>query len=323
MFTDSLFQTVLIDPVLRGADQLYIVSGYATAAMAFHHLETIRNLKRRIKVDLLVGMCPLDGLPLTNHKAFQKVASEDFPGQFICSYLSDAPPVHSKLYAWLKDGEPFCGYIGSANYTQMAFGPKQVEAMDSCTPEDIIECFNELSARSIYCTHQDAEFSVTLYSDKYYTRRKRENAAADDDTAVSAFYEGLAKVTVSLLDNHGNLPDRSGLNWGQRPEYGREPNQAYIRLPASVYHTDFFPEIKVHFTLLTDDGKILICTRAQANGKAIHTPHNNSLIGEYFRNRLGVPNGELVTLEHLQDYGRTDVDFYKVDDETYYMNFSV
>jgi hypothetical protein len=75
-------------------------------------------------------------------------------------------------------------------------------------------------------------------------------------------------------------------------------------------------------TVLTDDNKVLICTRAQDNGKAIQTPHNNSLIGEYFRRRLGVPFGEPVTIEHLQNYGRTDVDFYKIDDETYFMDFA-
>jgi hypothetical protein len=44
-------------------------------------------------------------------------------------------------------------------------------------------------------------------------------------------------------------------------------------------------------------------------------------LGEYFRHRLGLPSGALVTKEDLIRYGRTDVEFYKIDDETYYMNF--
>lgn len=66
----------------------------------------------------------------------------------------------------------------------------------------------------------------------------------------------------------------------------------------------------------------MICSRAQQNGKAIHTPHDNSLIGEYFRNRLGVPNGGEVLSEHFDRYGRVDIDFYKIDEETYFMDFS-
>jgi hypothetical protein len=68
---------------------------------------------------------------------------------------------------------------------------------------------------------------------------------------------------------------------------------------------------------------VLICTRAQDNAKAVHTPHNNSLIGEYFRSRLGVPSGGPVKLINLNRYGRHDVDFYKIDDETYFMDFSI
>ncbi len=75
--------------------------------------------------------------------------------------------------------------------------------------------------------------------------------------------------------------------------------------------------------MLTDDGKTIICTRAQQNGKAIHTPHNNSLIGEYFRNRLGLASGILVTEGDLAKYGRSNITFYKIDDETYYMDFAV
>ena len=43
---------------------------------------------------------------------------------------------------------------------------------------------------------------------------------------------------------------------------------------------------------------------------------------EYFRMRLDLPNGFFITKEHLEQYG-TDVDFYKIDNETYYMDYSV
>jgi hypothetical protein len=46
-------------------------------------------------------------------------------------------------------------------------------------------------------------------------------------------------------------------------------------------------------------------------------------MGEYFRNRLGLANGALVTLNDLQRYGRTDITFYKIDEESFYLDFSV
>ncbi|OGR47579.1 MAG: hypothetical protein A2021_00220 [Elusimicrobia bacterium GWF2_52_66] len=132
---------------------------------------------------------------------------------------------------------------------------------------------------------------------------------------------GVPFVKVPLLAKDGTLPERSGLNWGQRPEERRQPDQAYIRLPAEIYKTDFFPPIGQDFIVRTDDRKILTCHRAQQNGKGIHTS-NNSLLGQYFRNRLGLAEGEFVKKEYLEKYGRSDIGFYKIEDETYYMDFS-
>lgn len=330
MITDNLFDSLLVEPALQnGANKLYVVSGYATSAMAFHHIDNLRQRDIEIQVELIVGMCGQDGLSISNHRGFQQLMQSDFAGNFECSYLVNTVPVHSKVYAWFRDENPVMGFTGSANYTQKAFGNNQKEAMAESDPTRGLEYFRSLIGQTIYCVHTDAEDFVQIYNDKYFARQRREIAQQEDRNApVPTLPElvGLESVRVSLLDfRHGNtLPARSGLNWGQRPEEHREPNQAYIHLPASIYKTAFFPPKTVHFTVLTDDGRSITCTRAQEEyGKAIHTPQNNSLIGEYFRNRLGVANGAPVTIEDLQRYGRTDVDFYKIDEETYYMDFSV
>ena len=131
----------------------------------------------------------------------------------------------------------------------------------------------------------------------------------------------LDSVTLSLLTRDGVPGRRSGLNWGQRK--GREPNQAYIHLPSKIAQTGFFPLEKQHFTAITDDRHQLTLRVEQQNNKAITTPVRNSDLGEYFRNRLGLPNGAYVNLSDLEQYGRTDVKFIKLDDETFYMDFSV
>ena len=115
------------------------------------------------------------------------------------------------------------------------------------------------------------------------------------------------------------------MNWGHRPH--RSLNEAYIHIPASIAKTDFFPPLKIPFTVLTDDEKSLICVIAQpkqrggAIGCAIETTNSNSELGLYFRNRLNLASGEFVTREHLEKHGRNSIRFYKVDDETYYLDF--
>jgi len=117
------------------------------------------------------------------------------------------------------------------------------------------------------------------------------------------------------------VPKSSGLNWGQRP--GREQNQAYVSIPAYIQRSNFFPLPGVIFQIECDDGACFQCVRAQANGKAIHTPSNNSAFGLYFRNRLDVPPGYKVKIEHLTKYGRSSVDIYKIADLKYFLDFSM
>ena len=323
MYFDNLYNEILIGPLQNSElNKLLIVSGYATSAMSFHHLNDLRQKAKNIEIQLIVGMASKDGLTSSNHNGFKKLVSEEFPNNFKCSYIMNSPPVHSKVYVWCHNNNPIIAFTGSANYTQTAlFLKSQREIMTNCDPDNSVEYFFSLLDETIFCDHPEAEQFITIYRDSI--RRKEYQTGITDEAEYEVNdYSGLPSITISLLDRSGNLPNRSGLNWGQRPELRREPNQAYIRLTSNIYRTDFFPPVSVHFTLLTDDGKTLVCTRAQQNGKAIHTPHNNSLIGEYFRNRLGVGNGAPVRTEHLKKYGRSDITFYKVDDETYYMDFA-
>jgi hypothetical protein len=142
--------------------------------------------------------------------------------------------------------------------------------------------------------------------------------AGDGGGAASG--AALPSVRLPLLQRDGRIHTTGGLNWGQR--HGRDPNQAYIPVPAEVARSGFFPPPKQHFTVLTDDDRTLICVRAQANGKAIETPANNSLLGEYFRARLGLPAGVFIQKADLLRYGRTDVEFLKLDEDTFFLDFS-
>lgn len=111
------------------------------------------------------------------------------------------------------------------------------------------------------------------------------------------------------------------MNWGQREH--RNPNEAYIPLPRKIAKSGFFPLDNKHFTVLTDDRHQLILRVEQQGDKAITTPARNSDLGEYFRNRMNLPNGTFINRSHLDSYGRIDVTFVKLDDETYFMDFSV
>lgn len=133
---------------------------------------------------------------------------------------------------------------------------------------------------------------------------------------------GTNYVRINLTTGSGlkeRVPYNSGLNWGQRQ--GRDPNQAYLPIKSSDQRSGFFPSIGVGFQAQCDDGVILTFVRAQQNGKALHTPERNSLLGEYFRKRLGVRSGDPVALRHLVEYGRTSVDIFCSQDNFFRLDF--
>ena len=128
-------------------------------------------------------------------------------------------------------------------------------------------------------------------------------------------------VVLSLLSKNGEVGMRSGLNWGQRP--GRDPDQAYIPLPSAVAHSRFFPLGQMRFSVIADDGIKFSMMVEQQNDKAICTPDNNAILGEYFRIRLGLSSGVSITKAHLEAYGRTNVEFKRIRENHYFMDFSV
>lgn len=117
-----------------------------------------------------------------------------------------------------------------------------------------------------------------------------------------------------------SVPARSGLNWGQRP--GRNKDQAYLSIPVEVRRTGFFPPIATEFEVKCDDGDSFSCVRAQQHGKALQTLRCNSILGRYFRKRIGVDAGHFITIEHLLRYGRLSVDISK-ENGGYFLDFSV
>ena len=337
----DLFEYALLNPILQvgGPDSIKIVSGYATHAMAARHLIETTARAKKLDVDLVCGMTGTEGISRPNHMGFLSLQARKefvYDGSFSCSYVKKPLSVHSKVYVWCKNGAPVQAFIGSANYSETGFhSPSRIETLAECDPLPAMKFFESIKLKSVAC--DKVNFSIDL------PRRQRSsvpNASVPGVVEIemdkeSAFYNH-EKIRLSLLTRDGKTGNGSRLNWGVRPDgkprmsensngavSRRNPDQSYIGLPAVFQKCGFFPEVGHRFSVLTDDNQIFTCVRAQANGKGIETPQDNSEIGRYFRNRLGLQSGAYIDVSDLERYGRTDVTFYKLNDEEYVMDFSV
>ena len=341
VFDKDLFEYALMNPRFssKSPDTLRIVSGYATHAMAARHFIEMSGKKKALNVELIHGMAGVDGVSKIDHLGFISLEGHkefSYDGSFSCSYVMKPKSVHSKVYVWCKGETPIQAFIGSANYSEKGFHlPSRTETLAECDPITALDFFYSVKAKTIPCSkaNRDKDF-VSKPRMVLQEANSASPVVLIEQDKNSPFY-GHEKVTLSLLTKQGNVGNGSRLNWGVRPDGKpresikangaksvRNPNQSYIGLPASLQRSGFFPEIKHRFTVLTDDDQILTCVRAQANGKGIETPQDNSEIGRYFRNRLGLKSGAYISVSDLKKYGRHDVTFYKLDDENYVMDFS-
>lgn len=309
MITDNLYQEVLLNPIKNGANELYMVSGYSSATFLRKHLEDALQLDSSLNINLIIGMPQ----KRRDHPAYLNLL-KNYPTNIKVFYYTSKPGVHSKVYAWSKNGDPLFGFSGSANYSQYGFFKDQQEnQITNDKAKEIIDYFNLLHKNSI---------SIEKYN------------PSEEDIGILPIIEGSLppgsiewiepnkSVRISFLAKNGTLPAKSGLNWGQRPEQQREPNQAYLSIRLDARKEGFLPEKGFTFTLLTDDDKNLDCTVQQDNRKAISTTKNNSILGSYIRERLDVQQGEKIESEDLIRYGRTDFTLEKFDNETFMFDFS-
>lgn len=317
MLQSNLTSKILFDPLRDGVNELFILSAYATPNMLSWYIKNIyRKTTVPIKINLIVGMVPFDNLSVSIHEGFQQIISAELPRRVLsikCSYVIDRPAEHANLFIWCRDGQPRIAYMGTANFVQSSFvGNHRHELMESCDAAEAMAYYKSVESRTAYCNFAEIEEYIILCPT---------HPVLDLESSLVNQTDNLDSVVLSLITKSGEPGTRSGLNWGQRD--GREPNQAYIPLPSKIAKSGFFPLERRHFTAITDDRHQLILRVEQQNNKAITTPARNSDLGEYFRNRLGLQNGAYITRADLDRYGRTDVKFIKLDDETYYMDFSI
>ena len=74
MIQQDIYKQVLIQPALTGADELFIVSGYALATFGLRHIREIKELNLDCVLNLIIGV-PGDR---SDHLAYLDIAGKFF-----------------------------------------------------------------------------------------------------------------------------------------------------------------------------------------------------------------------------------------------------
>jgi hypothetical protein len=217
MITKDLYHKALISPAESDNNELYIVSGYASATFARRHIKDLLThiTAEDLSLNLIIGMPS----KRVDHLAYLQLHKE-FESLFKGYYLNGAPPVHSKVFTWYKSGNPAMGFTGSANYSQFGFfEDKQINQLVEDNAVAIKNFYDELLERSLF-------MPTVEMSDLPQIRTPQ--IIGSIPPGEIEWIEADRSVRISFLDRQGNLPSVSGLNWGQRTENRRDPRTGAV-----------------------------------------------------------------------------------------------
>ena len=325
LYSENLENIVFDRHNSHRADELIVVSGYVGPSP----VARVRDLP--LNTTVIYGMYGQDKIRKSLHNSLKKLDEEI--GNL--SILYSNTPVHAKIYLWKYRGEISHVLVGSANFSANGLRTDFREILAEATIDTYAALdtyLNSVLRNSIACSAIDALEEL------------------EDEIPVS-FVDPTKGITckMTLLDPRtGLVPERSGINWGQSPRAHVRPNDAYI--PIRKAHLTSCSKLfspKTALPLLTagrgrrtrqndyvefiwDDGiHFEGLFEGTQNHKGDNYPKNissypvKSTLGEYIRNRIGVPSGQMVTLEHLTAYGRTDIEISLEGERIYYLDFSV
>lgn len=336
MYTEKLENTILLNPVIElGCTSLKIITGFTDTECIYRHLINLSDLGKNNKfsVDMILGMTSGNGLTEKKHndinRLISRIKSNRQMPEFICRYKVSGADIHSKVYIWFKDDEPVLAFCGSANYSMNAFF-KRRECMTNCNSKEANEYFSLLEKDTILSTDSSIKDKIS------FSKKKEPDSEIDKYNLENLTWEMFAdkppidtcKVSLLMADGSGTGYG-SGLNWGIRKDgTKRDLDQAYIPYNAQDKKKGFFPlkenpELKNNpmFKVVPKDFPPFLMRVAQQGDKGIHTAESNALLGQFFRQKLGLPSGTFITKEMLENYGKTYVVFKKYENDVYLMDF--
>jgi hypothetical protein len=314
-------------------DEFIVISGW----LGFAQIE--EALGKNVKITALFGMSASSGVPGPNHA---KLKIMDMTNKNLQVYYAlPGNDVHSKIYVWKSRGVIKKALIGSANFTYQGINLDGRESLQTVEQAD----FNKLNdylkqildpAKIERCSSTNLKTRITSIP--------RVTIVDPLALIIDGSSGNVRTIRLTLLDEKGNVPEKSGINWGHGNAHTK-PNDTYIKISKAAIKTGFFvpksyeripgvPEnkvknVRIPVEVIWDDGTAMDCLEEgdQYVGeveypKQISSAVKKEILGVYLRNRLGVPLGQKVTMEDLKRYGRTYIDVTATGPNSYYMDFS-
>lgn len=333
MDNNSLFNEVIVSNGFL-AIELNVITGYGSPSFLRKVVEVFPDLS----INLFIGMSN-EGISYEDHNQY-RIIEEQTKIKIYYQRNDVLPPTHIKLLQFIYRNDEERIFIGSANFSENGF-LRNREIMVKTSEIDTSLLFSWQKEHSVSCHSNEVEDLVNLYASEEDFHKDSPaiieeihepiEGISSFENKIKSFkinknkydfmnqiylwnqYEKIETPLVLPRKNDANF-DVTGINaW-------IKGNKPYIKEGVVYRFRYFFPTDQV-FKIFTDDG---YCFEAKLNGRFGKELHFiNVDIADYFINRLGKVSRNIVTNCDLQKYGRTKIVFYKINEETFILDFSL
>lgn len=325
-------------------DELIIISGYLGPAPV-ERLSELSNLK----ITVIGGMYPA-GIDVRLFSSLERIKQTN--SSLTIRYSEQE--IHSKIYIWKCKGKTLSALIGSANFSSNGLRTDYRESLADATRDT----FNPLDIYYNFILKHSSEMPKINKNQEIIDFSGVSDVEQFEDSKKKYSFDiPLYTIRNSIKE----VPTSSGLNWGlARLVSGAHvaPGDAYIRLPMDILKTNqslfkpFDPDFITPdgerkrnsdpIELIWDDGTIMEASLEgtqkynerkypkQLASFSIKQPFFNgeriskkSILGRYLRQRLEIGIDDIITMETLKKYGRSNITLSLIDEGIYYADFSV
>lgn len=312
---------ITLKEAFSNAEAIWIASGYISHEAC--ELLGLKRLAGMVPVHITAGRALPEGLP---HETLKYLHDLDHIAQKHGGGVRAAnPPCHAKIFC-VQQATTIQTWVGSSNLTLNGI-QHWVEAN--------VAVFDTAAAQSVLSEAKDTwkkGAKLALVQGVSQRGMRRPEAAEGGISQASSILtaqempETAPSLVLSLVGRKGEVQERSGLNWWNGGGRKRDPNEAYIALPAAklgeAEQVFGSTGIKTIFRAIMHDGlEMLMCLEGTNNNKnkgityakQISSYGTKTEFGKWIlRHILRKPNGKLVTRIDLDDYGRTDITFKRI-----------
>ena len=327
------FSDAFVDYFFR-SEEVSMVVGYAAAEAVVELDKLIKSHHGLQHFNLVVGMAAFDGIFRS-----QMEALTDLDGSLLDSglgrvHVAKALPVHAKASTFCQGNIVSAAIVGSSNLSGLISGFRQFEI-------DVL-LDNKPALENVHSLVQSITTKASVPLDQVASGLRvsenpnlvLEGVAGVEKVDPSTWASNLSKVSFQIPikaepKSHLNVFFGAG-----RKQNGHEiPRPWYeveLIVGVDITRQHGYPQAGTPqsiFAVVTDDGWTFGCQTQGQNSKNLRSVGDLRILGKWLKERLqnsgALRIGERVTEETLKKYGRTHLDFTRVEDsDTWYIDFS-